>query len=235
MSPLTTESQVSETLENFLDGLREVGDLLSLHSGVPGAVQDDALCRSSVILMVSHFESFLQSLAADFVESIDRANIVASRIPVRLRELHTIPQLETIVKCNDETQRRSLLKKLGNHAAIWNDDAKLPPGTLISSKLSRLVTNAKSECIDDLFSHMGDLNGAAVGDLDYLLSDGEEASINIGNFLRTLVGARDNFAHGKRSDVPTKKDLEGYLLVLTALAKRYERKSSRLLDQAIEG
>jgi hypothetical protein len=222
-------------LGNFESGVSEVQLLVQLCAidpprGVDRLDRDNAVHRASVVLLVSHFESYLKSIAEEFTDAVSGGQLESRQIPRGLRELHTLPRFSEILECNSDTQRGVLLKRLQGVMALWNESAKPPPGTLNSSVLSRHVTNADSETIDSLFSIMGSLGSVCDGDLDVPDQDGDlvPASIRLG--LTDVVKCRNDIAHGDVSRRPTGGDVERYVQFLVALARRLDRKAAALME-----
>ena len=218
-------------VDEFAAGEAEVRVLLSLcieSDDEKDLERNNAVRRASVVLLVSHFESFLRALGEDFVDVLSSGTIEARSIPTGIRELHTLPRLQEILGSSDDTQRRALLKKLGDISALWNDSAKPSVGTLKASKLSRVVTSAKAEKIDNLFTLMGSAVPVCDGDIDLDAAEEETISLNIRLALTDVVQCRNDIAHGDSSRKPTQEDIDKYLLFLAALARRLQRKADGL-------
>lgn len=191
----------------------------------------NAIYRASVVLLVSHFESYLKSSAEAFMDSIGDGTLETRRIPRGIRELHTLPSMTAILECNDDTQRQALLKKFHPSMVLWVDDAKPSPGTLKPKTLSREVTSAASFKIDRLFALMGLSNPVCDGDLD-LVVDGETVSFDIRMALEDVVLCRNEIAHGyEQRRLPTEEDVLRYMLFLNGFAERLSRKTDALLEQ----
>lgn len=218
-------------LEQFEAGVSEVKLILGLDgaSEPPNIDQDNALRRAAVVLLVSHFESYLKAIAEEFVDAIGTGVLESRQIPRGVRELHTVPKLTEILDTNDPTQREALLRKLQPITALWNDNAKPPPGTLSPRLVARQVTNAHSETIDALFKLMGSELDVCDGDLDIPAeADSPTVTSNIRYGLKDIVKCRNDIAHGDVDRKPTKEDVARYLSFLTALAERLQRKASAL-------
>jgi len=217
--------------DEFAAGEAEVRVLLSFcveSDKDEDVARNNAVRRAGVVLLVSHFESFLRTLAENFVDVLSTGALEARSIPTGVRELHTIPRLYEIVSSNDPKQRHALLRKLGDISALWNDSAKPARGTLSATKLSREVTSAKADKIDNLFSLMGSPVAVCDGDIDLSNDDEEVISLNIRLALADVVQCRNDIAHGDSSRKPTQEDVDKYLLLLAALAQRLQRKSDGL-------
>src|SRR4051812_31263377 len=116
-------------LENFDGGVAEVRLLLQLREsdpseGVDRLDRDNAVNRASVVLLVSHFESYLKTLAEEFTDAVGSGTLESRQIPKALRELHTLPRFAEILECQNDVQRAALLKKLQAVMSLWNDNAK---------------------------------------------------------------------------------------------------------------
>ncbi|WP_156370159.1 MAE_28990/MAE_18760 family HEPN-like nuclease [Frigoribacterium sp. Leaf164] len=213
-------------LEIFSDGTTEVDLLRELAvAAEQREAEANALCRAAVVLLVSHFESFLKTIAEEYVDAVGTGDVESSRLPRGLREAHTLPRLESIVTSRDEDQRTALLKKIGSIAALWNDDAKPPKGALSASTFARLVTSAKADIINDLFARMGNSAGVCDGDIEVPGNNGDVVTANIELSLRDVVTCRNDIAHGKADRKPTPDDVRRYLDFLRTFAERLQRKA----------
>lgn len=220
-------------LTQFESGVAEVQVLLQLCQTDPGtsnADRDNAVHRACVVLLVSHFESYLKGIAETFSDAVGSGSLESRQIPRGIRELHTLPRLSEILDSNDATQRTVLLRKLQPVMALWNESAKPPPGTLSPSVLTRTVTNADSGTIDALFNLMGNAGCVCDGDLDVVDVDGDAAPVSIRYSLADVVKCRNDIAHGDVSRRPTDGDVDRYVRFLQAMARRLDRKASALIE-----
>jgi hypothetical protein len=220
--------------EEFAMGIMEVRTLLSLASTGDGASDDvttrnNAVYRAGTVLLVSHFESFLQKTAEEFIDSISTGDVQSKAIPRKLRELYSLPRMEEILKSQNETQRAALLTRLTEVNCLWTEQAK-PPRTLLKPQtLSRTVASANSEIIDNLFSLMGSRSNVCDGDIDVVMSDENEATpFNIRLLLRDVTECRNDIAHGDSSRTPTQEDVNRYIRQLETLARRLASKAAAL-------
>lgn len=207
--------------------------LVEMHAPEHSQLIGNALCRASVVLLVSHFESYLKSLAESFVDSMSEGNLESRQIPLQLRDLHTVPRLAEIAQSKDLVQRAKLLRQLPQTMSLWNDAAKPPKGTLNAQLLARAVTSANWVVIDQLFECMGSTNKICEGDLDIRTSDDEIHSVSIKLSLVDVVQCRNDIAHGDSARKPTVADVTRYVEFLTSMADRLERKTRSLLERAL--
>jgi hypothetical protein len=221
-------------LESFEEGVREVELLrtLALAPERASADESNAMCRAAVVLLVSHFESFLKAIAEEFIDSVGTGNVTASRLPSGVREAHTIPRLQDIVQSQDPVQRTSLLRKLGDVTALWNDSAKPSHGTLKPRVFARLVTSATPDVIDSLFQRMGAQHAVCAGDLD-VLHEEELDTVKISFRLDDIVKCRNDIAHGDSERKPTPEDVSRYTRFLSTFASRLQRKALSLSAQVL--
>jgi hypothetical protein len=221
-------------LEDFELGVGEVELLRRICQTDPSpgekSDRDNAVLRAGVVLLVSHFESYLKATAENFCDVLSTGKLETRQIPRGVRELHTLPRLSAILECNDSVQRGALLKKLGDVTVLWNESAKPSPGTLRASIISRVVTNAYGETIDELFTIMGSSTLVCDGDLDVPGSDGDFSPVNIRLGCTDVVKCRNDIAHGDTTRRPTDEDLGRYIRFLTALARRLDRKANALIE-----
>lgn len=217
----------------FVGGVVEVRLLLELSGQTINETsvdRDNAVRRASVVLLVSHFESSLKTLAEEYVDFLNSGQFESRQIPNGIRELHTIPRMQAIVDSKDPVERNVLLKKLPSMSALWNDSAKPSPGTLNAQLVSRQVTNADSKTIDALFDLMGSSLKVCDGDLDVPFgTEGESLPTNIRLSLTDVVKCRNDIAHGDIDRKPTEEDLERYINFLSVLSDRLQKKCDALV------
>ncbi|WP_125932753.1 MAE_28990/MAE_18760 family HEPN-like nuclease [Janibacter indicus] len=215
---------------DFSGATEEVVVLLDLidESSV-STLRQNAICRSATVLLVSHFESFVKSLAEQFIDDISTGEIPAKAIPVGIRELHSRPRMEEIVSNPAQKQREALFRKYVAYNCLWVDDAKPPQGLLEPHKLRRTVTSAKSDVIDALFELMGAKSPVCDGDIDIAYGNEDDPEpVSIRLMLRDVTKCRDDIAHGNDGRIPTPQDVKRYRSQLLALAGRLEAKSAQL-------
>lgn len=223
----------SSAWEDFKAGINEVACLTELLPEDTGTLQQqNVVHRAAVVLLVSHFEGFLQGIAREFVDLIGTGELTSKRLPTKLRELHTLPVLEEVLNSKDAQQRHSLLKKLDRATVLWKDDAKPAARTLKPDALSRVVVNAHAHVINELFHIMGEIHPVCAGELDVPV-DEETQTIRIEGFLTDLVSCRNDIAHGDQERKPTSVDVERYSRVLLALAERLNRKMRARADSVL--
>jgi hypothetical protein len=226
-------------MDQFEDGVKEVQALLALappdSSDLPvtaaaaGHSHAGAIVRrAAVVLLVSHFEGYLKRLAEGMVDAVNTGDVEARRLPQGLKNIHILPKLEEIVACGDEVQRASLLVKLDKISSLWKPQSKPPRGTLRVSTVTRIITNADSDCISLLFETFGAEDDVCAGDVDVVDGEGVVESHNIRGRLRDLVKCRNDIAHGDADRIPTREDVTRYIAFLTYFAKRLDRKAAAL-------
>lgn len=190
----------------------------------------NALNRATVVLLLSHFESFLKAIAEEYVDALGDGSRLSRDIPPELRELYTTPRLEEIVRSGDTQQRRSLLKKSSEWVCLWNDEARPSKGTLKAEILVAQVTSARPEKVDQLFSLMGRRKSVCDGDLDVPDESGSHP-VDIRFSLDDLVKCRNDIAHGDADRKPTDEDVRRYVDFLDAFASRLYSRASEILSQ----
>lgn len=221
--------------DEFAEGIREVRILLDTSKLTVSGEREDqasgranAAQRASVVLLVAHFESFLKSIALEFVDHLAGGVVEARLIPASLRDLHTMSVVQNIQKAKSLDERKAHFRKLERVSVLWKDGAKPPAGTLNAELLSRQVTSAKADKIDDLFKLMGNAQNVCDGDIDVDIPNSGLKTLNIRYGLRDAIGCRDAVAHGDSERKPTYEDVERYIALLGALANRLDRKAANL-------
>ncbi|WP_156027551.1 MAE_28990/MAE_18760 family HEPN-like nuclease [Mycetocola saprophilus] len=224
-------------IDTFEEGISEV--LLLQKLAVAAEAREEitaanTLCRAAIVLMVSHFEAFLKSLALEFIDSIGTGELEARRIPLGVREHQTLPRLKEVISSQNDPQRQALLRKsLLPLANLWNDNAKPAKGTLDADKFARIVTSAKSDVIDNLFKCMGSVTAVCDGEIEVTDHLGDIHTANIRFSIRDVVDCRNDIAHGTKSRTPTPADVTRYLLFVHPFAERLDRKAEQLSSSVL--
>lgn len=224
-----------DALVNFRDGLQEVEllsrqDPLREHLGSSNLLSA-AIQRASCVLLVSHFEGFIKELAEEMTQKVAAGHPPVSRLPVPLRELHSLPRLDDISRCNDPAQRLVLLKRLAEIAALWHPTATTEARHLAPRKVSRVVTSARPAVIDNLFNLFGAVSPVCDGDIDVLDSLGQEMTpIHIRAKLDEIVDCRNAIAHGVADRKVTHTDVDRYANFLSALSRRLSAKGKSAVE-----
>lgn len=226
--------------DDFTEGIREVRVLIKVSDIKRAREADDAVIsranaarRASVVLLTAHFESYLKSIAEDFVDYLSSGTLESRAIPPALRDLHTMSLVKKIQNSSSLTERTAHFKKLSQVAQLWNNDAKPSRGALRAEVLSREVTSAKPDKIDLLFQIMGGAGQVCDGDIDLTLPDVGLSTLNIRRGVLDVVECRDDIAHGDTSRKPTSQDVERYVALLEALADRLDRKGTELKQRIV--
>lgn len=227
------------SIDQFMAGVAEVRTLLSLctpddDGGAHHDARNNAVYRASTVLLVSHFESFVKSVAEDFMDAIAIGDVASKAIPVGIREVHSLPRMEEILSCGDATQRLALLRKITDYSCLWIAEAKPPRGLLKAAVLSGKVTSADNEVLDAVFALMGTASPVCDGEVDVILSnDGTSTPVNIRLMLRDVVKCRNDIAHGDVTRIPTTEDVDRYIRQLQALARRLEARATQLATAVV--
>jgi hypothetical protein len=209
----------------FDEGVAEV-QLISLQdptrSGLGGnEALASAVQRSACVLLVSHFEGFLKELGEEMVGTLIDAEPQMRKLPQALKELHSLPRLEEIARCNNSQQRHALLKRLDEIAILWNPTAKVDRQRLNPSVVSRTVTSAQPDVIDELFTTFGANTAVCDGDVDVIdPQTGDTSPVNIRTRLDEIIKCRNDIAHGVADRKVTHADVDRYVAFLDTLAKR---------------
>ena len=221
--------------DRFEIGVQEVRTLLSLCSlSESETARNNAVSRASTVLLVSHFESLVKSVAEEFMDSVASGAIESRSIPIGIRELHSIPRMEEILACGDRAQRATLLRKITEYGCLWVPEAKPPAGLLKASALVRKVTSADHLVVDEVFDLMGAASPVCDGDIDVdLEDDGVPSPVNIRLMLRDVIQCRNDIAHGDADRIPTRKDVERYIRQLEALSRRLEARTAQLANAVL--
>lgn len=221
-------------LSEFIDSLGEVETLLAAApSQPPGeggiSIQSqhrdlvNAVNRSAMVMLVSHFEGFVKSALAELIDEICVAQPPTRRIPEGLLELHTRERIQEIFGTTGPDRIHKTRRLFSAYAPLWDADRTINPRILSARVLTRQFTNARPEVLNSVFSLLDvqDIVTQMDSHVNQAISDrGDDATrIKVSVKLEEIVNRRNKIAHGDRSEKPTRFEVEGYLIFLEDVAE----------------
>jgi hypothetical protein len=199
----------SRSLDALTEALEEVRELQEADPTAPGEIPGNprvsrVVGRASVILLSSHFERYIYSINEEAVEALNDHPVTFSRLPERLRLLHSRPVVEALAGTAWDGQPR--VDRLGEFVELdswlWGGG---PFGALQHKRLlvwmraptpENLTRYYRFWSIQDIFSAVAE-SPAQLTELRLRLTD--------------LVDKRNAIAHGDVQADATKADIDLYL------------------------
>ncbi|MBB5854956.1 MAE_28990/MAE_18760 family HEPN-like nuclease [Amycolatopsis umgeniensis] len=220
----------TESLKSFVDSIREVEVLLNAEGRPekslpePGDRRDsrdlkNALSRAGLVMLVAHFEGFVKSSLAEYVDAICDAKPPSRRVPDALLDLFTKERIRELSQTEDGKQRALRMRRLfAVYSDLWDEDRSINPRLISGSVLARQFTNAGPESLGAALMLVGvdDPIGDIQGDVR---SRGGLAKVNVGVKLQEIVGKRNKIAHGDLTEKPVNSEVRDYLLFLLKVAE----------------
>ncbi|MEU9233355.1 MAE_28990/MAE_18760 family HEPN-like nuclease [Streptomyces subrutilus] len=221
-----------DSLSEFIDSLREVEILLSIApaplgaGGVAVQAHDrelaNAVTRSSIVMLVAHFEGFVKAALTELIDEICEAKPPTRRIPEGLLELHTRGRIEEIFGTEGPERIHKTRKLFSAYASLWDADHSINPQVLSAKTLTRQFTNAKPEILESVFNIL-DVNDV-IAQIDVhvnreIAARGDEATrVKVDAKLTEIVNRRNKIAHGDRTEKPTPIEVQNYITFLKDVA-----------------
>ncbi|MFK8911303.1 MAE_28990/MAE_18760 family HEPN-like nuclease [Streptomyces sp. YS-3] len=222
-----------ESLSEFNDSLREVETLLAIVplqplgvGGVAAQAHDrelaNAVTRSSIVMLVSHFEGFVKSALTELIDEICEAKPPTRRIPEGLLELHTRGRIEEIFGTEGPERIHKTRRLFSAYASLWDADRTVNPQVLSAKILTRQFTNAKPEILESVFGILDVTDVISQIEVHVnreIAARGDEATrVRVEAKLREIVNRRNKIAHGDRTEKPTPIEVLNYITFLKDVA-----------------
>ncbi|USX50818.1 MAE_28990/MAE_18760 family HEPN-like nuclease [Lentzea sp. HUAS12] len=177
-----------------------------------------------MVMLVAHFEGYVKSALAEFLDEITKAKPPSRRLPDSLLELFTRDRIQEIFHLEDAGERINKTRKLFNvFSDLWDDDRSVNPRLMSSRALVRQFTNAKAESLESVLVLIGvdDPIVRIEGVVRRRLEDNlhEASGVKLSAKLQEIVEKRNKIAHGDLTEKPTIPEVRGYLTFLLCLAR----------------
>lgn len=219
-----------ESLSQFLENIEEVDFLLS--QATPLSQNYSTYIKSSILLLTTKFEKFLEDTVDEYIQLINNRNFII--IPEGLRLTSSIFLIEKTKDILNVPHKKTELKKyILNINALWKED--IPINKL---KISNKFNYGKhgSEDMINLFNRIDicDIFSEIViyeSQEESLINDNSSAvPVDFKKKFNELVSIRNNVVHSDSSPNLTAGAMYKYRYYLTYFAENLIRK----LDENIE-
>lgn len=212
----------SQALKDLLRGLTEVAELQKLNPEPPGARPSRdhaesarAMNRASLVMISSHYERYIRGINEESCNIINSNGINSSRIPYKIKLLHSRKLIDSVSLTSWEHRRGELEILFVNNAWLWLTDREgtLQHNQLIdwmgSPKIANVLRYFKQWNIEDIFSFCS-------------LPRPVEVKIRIR--LKELVEKRNDIAHGNYNTSSDAASIKEYIACLTVFCTIIDRK-----------
>ena len=209
----TRHPPTSQAFKDYLQSRREIGVLvLDMPSRKPNILTprladlENAICRSCIVLMSSHFERYIEDLVVDFIDALNASPIPVSKLPdsLAIRQIET--SIKTIADIKDRGKKLQALQDLDNHHSwFWGDQASVC-NTLQGDPLISSFDNPLPNRVRDLFRNfdISDAVGMAIS------KDTRSNRGVIEALVKELVEKRNAIAHTGMTVSVTKQQVMDY-------------------------
>jgi hypothetical protein len=188
-------AETFESLDDFSVALNQVKVLIDLANVHEKDNEKYAtLIKSAVLLLVSKFESFLESIVDDYIFKINSNSENNDQLPLELK-IHATSQLLNDSLLNQLRKGNKNTKKtLSTISSIWNEQ-KRQGDIIIDNKFNFGKHGEKA--IKDLFNRIGFANifdHLAIKCQNESMIE-EETSIDMIGEINSIIGIRNNIIH----------------------------------------
>jgi hypothetical protein len=209
----TRYSACSPALKDFWTNLKEVGTLISLcempETKPIQRIRNESLCRSSMVLLCSHMESFFENLIIDILQFHESNQTSVVNLPNQLRVTQLWKDSSTIASA-DFGKKLDFI--LAIQTSLFADDSQFcMAGSFNSDLNTRGFASPGSKEVEKLFNTVGI---ERIWDLVQQKTGNEILKRS----LNAFVSRRHNIAHGNSSDRPTINDVKSKVKDMCNLA-----------------
>lgn len=188
----------SESLDLLNTRLEDIDQIKAAHDAAAGGRRvgrrwnTESLNRAAIVLLASHFEGFLEDLFQECVTAWEAGAIASGRVPRPFVIGSIAPEVHTLARSKDSSERNKALEKLLAKASTFVDAQRpIGAGQLDAKPIVREMGNPTPEHIELFFAHVG---------VDRVL-DGvgwrHASNETVRRNLRELVDLRNRIAHGE--------------------------------------
>lgn len=223
--------ELFDVLDEFHETLIEVEVLIdSAERDQQDQKRYSTYLKSALLLLSGKFENFVELAADTYVYLLNKNNIVASKIPERIRLKHTYVVLDNIQKKkNIPASERDIIRMLNEIGAIWIQADQPFSNLQLECKFS--YGKHGSEELIKLFSVIGIEN--IFDQVDVMLPDATDPNIltkiDFKGTFNSITGMRNNILHQNASPNLTYVDVKNNLLII----KSFSTGLTNLLDSTI--
>lgn len=148
----------------------------------------NAVDRASVVVLVAHFEGFVEDLIDDAIDVLNSSSPATVDLPLELLAVHVAPELDTVARMRDMSRRASRTRDLFvANAPMWLD-ARLAPDRLSAATIAANLDNPGSKQVARVLGFLGMEDAFA----NVVLPDAADPVKR----LNEMVQVRNSVAHG---------------------------------------
>jgi RiboL-PSP-HEPN len=210
-------SACSPALKDFWTNLKEVGTLISLcemRENKPiHRIRNESLCRSSLVLLCSHMESFFESLIVDILQFHESNQTPVTKLPDQLRVSQVWKDFSTMASANSGKKLEYLIAIKDN---ILVDNLQVcVSGSFDSDLNTKGFASPGSKEVEKLFNTVGI---ERIWDVVKTKTGNE----TLKNSLNGFVLRRHNIAHGNSGDRPAINDVTSKIKDMCRLVRVFD-------------
>ncbi len=211
-------SACSPALKDFWTNLKEVGTLISLcempETKSIQRIRNESLCRSSLVLLCSHMESFFETLIVDILQFHEFNQTPVVKLPNQLRVSQIWKDPSSIASANSDKKLRYILSI---KSSLLADNLEVcVSGSFDSDLNTKGFASPGSKEVEKLFNSIGI---AKIWDTIKAKTGNEVLKDSLNGF----VLRRHNIAHGNSGDRPTISDVRLKIIDMCRLVRVFDQ------------
>jgi RiboL-PSP-HEPN len=213
----TRRSACSPALKDFWTNLKEVGTLISLckmsENKPIQRIRNESLCRSSLVLLCSHMESFFENLVVDILQFHEFNQTSVEKLPSQLRVAQIWKDLSTLASASSDTKLTCILAM--KNSLLVDNSQRCVEGIFDPDLNTKGFASPGSKEVEKLFTSVGI---EKVWDVVKAKTGNE----TLKNSLNSFVSRRHNIAHGNSGDRPTISDVTSKVKDMCCLVRIFD-------------
>jgi RiboL-PSP-HEPN len=211
-------SACSPALKDFWTNLKEVGTLISLcempENKPIHRIRNESLCRSSLVLLCSHMESFFETLIVDILQFHESNQTSVVKLPNQLRVSQIWKDPSSMASANSDKKLGYILSM---KSSLLADNSEVcVSGSFDSDLNTKGFASPGSKEVEKLFHSIGI---AKIWDILKEKTGNEVLKDSLNGF----VSRRHNIAHGNSGDKPTISDVRLKIIDMCSLVRIFDQ------------
>lgn len=210
---------ISAALRELQQSLEEVSDLSALAKGLrPDRTvhvkRTRAVCRSSVLLIYSHFEKYIYTINSESFDAICQFCTSYDRLPLMIRLHHSRRPIDSLASTSWEHRQKKLEELFSTESGLWRSGHE---PQLVADRVLEWMTSVDVKSLERYYAMWG---------IDRIFNRITRAQHNRNEICRSiesLVAKRHNIAHGDYGETASKSDVTRYLKGVKVFCTRSDK------------
>ncbi|MGQ4414169.1 HEPN domain-containing protein [Streptomyces sp. SAS_269] len=177
--------------------------------------------RACVVLLCSHFESYLYNVNEQAVDFLNSCQLPAVRIPLEMRLLQARQPIDEMSLKQWVRREENLIEFIREHSSMWSNG-----GGAVSLRPGPNLEWMKSPKVADVLRFYR-LYG--INDILKEVTRTQAGKKRVSRGIQSLVDSRNGIAHGDQTVQPVRTEITEFISVVDSFSERADRALSRRL------